>query len=101
MRLLPPCSPPSLARGARSAGQAQTTPVVLELFTSQGCSSCPPADALLTELAGREGVIALALHVDYWDYLGWKDAFGRPGTHRPAARLCQGGAQPRSIFTPR
>ena len=47
--------------------------MVLELYTSQGCSSCPPADALLTELAGQSGVIALALHVDYWDYLGWKD----------------------------
>ena len=68
---------------------AQDTPVVLELFTSQGCSSCPPADALFSELAGREGVIALALHVDYWDYLGWKDGFGRPGNtarQRPTPR---------------
>lgn len=50
-------------------------PVVLELFTSQGCSSCPPADKLLGELAGRPDVIALAYHVDYWNYIGWTDPF--------------------------
>ena len=59
-------------------GRAQPAPVVLELFTSQGCSSCPPADALLAELAESESVIALALHVDYWDYLGWADGFASP-----------------------
>jgi hypothetical protein len=53
-------------------------PVVVELYTSQGCSSCPPADALLAELAGHEDVIALALHVDYWDYIGWADSLARP-----------------------
>ena len=78
---------------------AQGTPVVVELFTSQGCSSCPPADALLTELAGREGVIALALHVDYWDYLGWKDDFGRPG-NTARQRAYAKAAHSRSIFTP-
>lgn len=54
---------------------AQQGPVVVELFTSQGCSSCPPADALIAELAERRDVLALALHVDYWDYIGWKDDF--------------------------
>ena len=53
-------------------------PVVVELFTSQGCSACPPADALLGELARRDDVIALALHVDYWDYIGWQDTFAQP-----------------------
>jgi hypothetical protein len=51
---------------------------VVELFTSQGCASCPPADALLTMLAETEDVVALAYHVDYWDYVGWEDTFGDP-----------------------
>ena len=51
---------------------------VVELFTSQGCSSCPPADALLRKLAGNGNVLALGFHVDYWDQLGWKDTLGSP-----------------------
>lgn len=61
-----------------SQATAENGPVVIELYTSQGCSSCPPADAMLHDLAQRDDVIALALHVDYWDYIGWKDVFGRP-----------------------
>jgi hypothetical protein len=56
----------------RAAGDA---PVLVELFTSQGCSSCPPADALLGELAQRPDVLALSFHVDYWNYIGWTDPF--------------------------
>jgi hypothetical protein len=58
------------------AGLAAERPVVVELFTSQGCSSCPPANALLNELTkSRRDVLALAFHVTYWDRLGWKDPF--------------------------
>jgi hypothetical protein len=55
---------------------AQPAPVLVELFTSQGCSSCPPADAVLGELAERPDVLALAFHVTYWDRLGWADTLG-------------------------
>ena len=58
---------------------AAERPVVVELFTSQGCSSCPPADAYLVELSkGRRDVLPLAFHVTYWDQLGWKDPFSLP-----------------------
>ncbi len=74
-------------------------PVVVELYTSQGCSSCPPADAILGELAGREDVIALALHVDYWDYIGWKDDFALPA-HALRQRRYARAAGNRMIYTP-
>ena len=57
----------------------EARPVVIELFTSQGCSDCPAADALLTELSKRRDVIALSLPITYWDMLGWKDTFATEG----------------------
>ncbi len=83
---------------ATSVG-AEGGPVVVELFTSQGCSSCPPADALMHELAKRDDVIGLALHVDYWDYIGWKDEFADPShTERQRGYARQGGRT--MIYTP-
>ncbi|MDE2228190.1 MAG: DUF1223 domain-containing protein [Alphaproteobacteria bacterium] len=61
-----------------AAGPASRMPVVVELFTSQACSSCPPADAYFGELVKRPDVIALAFHVDYWNYIGWTDPFAKP-----------------------
>ncbi len=62
------------ALGASPVAAGDATPLaVVELFTSQGCSSCPAADKVLGELAGRPGIVALSLPVDYWDYLGWRD----------------------------
>jgi len=75
---------------ASSPVNADTRPVVVELFTSQACSSCPPADALLRELARRGDVIALGFHISYWDGPGWKDTFssaGSTGRQRAYARL--------------
>ncbi len=60
------------------AGDAGTGVKVVELFTSQGCSSCPPADVVLGSYVKKPDVVALSYSVDYWDYLGWRDTFGSP-----------------------
>ncbi len=74
---------------------------VVELFTSQGCSSCPPADAALSNTIDQGGLVALAWHVDYWDYLGWKDTFSSASaTARQAhyaARIGDGSYTPEFV----
>jgi hypothetical protein len=60
---------------APARAEAVRNPLVVELFTSQGCSSCPPSDAYLSELAARPDILALSLHVDYWNGLGWRDPY--------------------------
>lgn len=85
--------------GFSQPAMAQDRPVVIELYTSQGCSSCPPADALLAQLAKQDNVIALALHVDYWDYLGWKDVFGSPENTQRQREYAR-ASNMRTVYTP-
>jgi hypothetical protein len=81
------------------AAHAAPRPTVLELYTSQGCSSCPPADALLGELRRQPNVLALAFHVDYWDNLGWADRFALPSATQRQQRYGQ-TLKLSSVFTP-
>lgn len=71
-------SPPD-GNGQRSTAALARQPVVVELFQSQGCSSCPPANAHLNTIADRADILALSFAVTYWDRLGWKDTFASPG----------------------
>lgn len=89
----------ALAVLAAGPGVGAAAPVVVELYTSQGCSSCPPADEALAQLAAHDDVIALSLHVDYWDYMGWKDTFGDPAfSERQKAYARARGHM--SVYTP-
>ena len=75
------------------------TPTVVELFTSQGCSSCPPADAILGKLKLRDDIIALTFPVDYWDYLGWKDTLASPAFSKRQRNYARARGD-RQIYTP-
>jgi hypothetical protein len=82
-----------------SSGAAPVATRVIELFTSQGCSSCPPADRLMQSLAGQPDTIVLSFPVDYWDYIGWKDTFASPAyTARQKAYAQARGDG--SVYTP-
>jgi hypothetical protein len=82
------------------AGELRVNPkAVVELFTSQGCSSCPKADAMFTELNKRGDLIALAWHVDYWDYIGWPDTFADPANSDRQRAYAQSWGSSR-IYTP-
>lgn len=72
---------------------------LVELFTSQGCSSCPPADAVLREFNDSDSILGLAFHVDYWDRLGWKDTFGSPDHTERQWRYARALGE-RQVYTP-
>lgn len=87
------------ARSRSAAARGAEGPWAVELFTSQGCNSCPPADAYLGQLATRPDIVALSYHVDYWDYIGWKDPYASRVTterQRAYARVLK----QRYVYTP-
>ena len=82
-----------------AAQSGESRPHLVELYTSEGCSSCPPADDWLRRLPAGAGVVALAFHVDYWDYLGWRDRFADPRySKRQQAQAGHDGAS--GVYTP-
>jgi hypothetical protein len=91
------CSAWVVLTGGPAAANDQR--VVVELFTSQGCSSCPAADKILGELAKDPTVMPISLSVDYWDYLGWKDTLALP-SHAKRQRAYAGARGDRAVYTP-
>ena len=95
----------SAATSACTTTSRATVPTVIELYTSEGCNSCPPADQWLSQTVARtsvvkdNNVIPLAFHVDYWDYIGWKDAFAQPAfSQRQTTLVRTSGAS--GVYTP-
>jgi hypothetical protein len=78
---------------------AASAPVLVELFTSQGCSSCPPADHLAGNLANQPGVMVVSLNVDYWDYLGWRDTLASPAYTKRQMDYAHGRGD-NDVYTP-
>ncbi len=89
----------ALAALVIASSTTRARPVVVELFTSQGCSSCPPADKVLRKLAAQKDVIAISWPVTYWDQLGWKDTLARPTNTQRQYRYA-GSLPGSSVFTP-
>lgn len=90
-------TPPATAACTLDSGPA--TQALVELYSSEGCSSCPPADRRLSRLTGVAGVVPLALHVPYWDALGWRDPFAQPGFARRQEWLVQANGH-QTLYTP-
>jgi hypothetical protein len=89
---------PAAAQSCR-ATSAATPPAIVELYTSEGCSSCPPADRWASQLKGRDGVLVLAFHVNYWDRLGWPDRFATAAITERQHRLQRTSGAP-YVYTP-
>jgi len=88
-----------ISTGTFTGPAFSANPTVVELFTSQGCSSCPPADAIMGKLKLRDDVIALTFPVDYWDYLGWKDTLASPAYSKRQRDYARARGD-RQIYTP-
>jgi hypothetical protein len=105
-RLLAVLAAAAIALGTASAGAETAAPTVVELFTSQSCSSCPPAEALLGELAARPGIVALEYHVDYWDDLSpgragrWRDVLSDPANTERQRRYNRNLTGVGNVYTP-
>ncbi|MFK7901365.1 MAG: DUF1223 domain-containing protein [Nitratireductor sp.] len=84
---------------AANAAEISTPKAVIELFTSQGCYSCPPADKVLKKLVKNKDYLGLSFHVDYWDYIGWKDTFSQPDFTK-RQRNYAATMQERQVYTP-
>jgi hypothetical protein len=102
--LLTVCTGAAVARTAPAcaATSAAHRTALVELYTSQGCSSCPPADRWLSQLAARaprDRVVPIALHVSYWDYIGWQDPFAR-GDFDVRQRALAAASHARTVYTP-
>jgi len=99
MTILLPAAALAQAAGQCSAQSGALPPAVVELYTSEGCSSCPPADRWLSGLKGRSDVLALAFHVNYWDRLGWPDRFASAATTERQHQLQRAAGAP-FVYTP-
>lgn len=92
-------SVPAIATAVCEVRSGPTTAALVELYTSEGCSSCPPADRLLTELRPSPGLVPLSLHVGYWDHLGWRDPFAQEDFARRQDWLAH-RSRPGAVYTP-
>jgi hypothetical protein len=93
----------TIAQPQCSAVSGSQTNALVELYTSEGCSSCPPADQWLTRLKTQSNqlgnIVPIALHVDYWDYIGWKDNFANPAFAKRQRDMAASG-RARGVYTP-